>query len=231
MIKSNRKMLKTIVSSFCFVLIYYSSAFGLEFKEVDYVKMLISHPLYENYNPETGRFKDTHSEIIEIPVLEKQIRDLYEVAKKLKEEKGSFVENSMIFAMDSDENTSWDEIAKIDQELSKVEAEIERLEKLWEEGGVPDQNSITAVVNEITDDIKSQINDLSGPDTIVLNKLPAYTEHLAMPTFNNRFGGYGHFLKERDKDSLKVYLEHSYGLSLYFESTADVILYQKGEEK
>jgi hypothetical protein len=216
---------------FGIVLIAYMAcgqAHGWEFKEFEHLKMLKEHPQYESYEPEVGRFKGTDSEIIPMQELEERIENLKGLIASLKEQKGSLVSASMIFDMDSEANQSWEQIARIDEELLGVEAEVEALKVLWEEGGIPGQETIFGVVQKMTMDVKAQIKALSDEGVIVLNKLPVYQQGLSMPELDNQKSGYGLFLKTKEKKALEAYIKHAYSIGLFFEGAADVILYEKG---
>ncbi len=222
---------KLILTTFIMALAFNANLYSWEFKEINYMEMLENHEMFEKYDEETGRFKGTRSEILPIESVIERLENKRQKRENIEREKGKFVENSLIFSMDTDDNMSWDQIAKLDLKLADIDEKIAYYEELLEDGGIPNLDSITNIIKDITKDLDEKIMEETNENTIVLNKLPAYTYGLHAPNINNKENGYGFFLKNNQEKALKNYIKHQYNIGLLFESISNSILYQKGVNK
>ncbi|MDD3378299.1 MAG: hypothetical protein PHF08_12705, partial [Candidatus Riflebacteria bacterium] len=208
---------------------YTQKANAADFKQIDYLKMLINHPFYNNYDPETGRFKNTKSEIIPIEQLYEKEKHIINRITELENEKAMMVKNSLIFSIDKSQNNTWEKIANIDLEISQLTSQLNDLNDVLENGGIPYESEIFKVISQITSEIKREYSKDVSSNTVILNKLPLYRKGSTAPNIDNFNSGYFDFLKMNNECSLNNYIKFESTIGLLFKSSAESVIYSKGE--
>lgn len=208
---------------------YTQKASAADFKQIDYLKKLINHPIYKDYDPQTGRFKNTKSEIKPIEQLYEKEKQIINKITDLNNEKAKMAKNSLILSIDKSQNNSWEKIAKIDLEISQLNSQLNELNDVLENGGIPYESEIFKIISQITSEIKREYSKDVSSNTVILNKLPLYREATTAPNIDNYSSGYFDFLKMNNEGSLNNYIKFESTIGLLFNSTAESIIYSKGE--
>ncbi|MDD3323464.1 MAG: hypothetical protein PHS59_18665 [Paludibacter sp.] len=205
------------------------SLFAVDFMQIDYINLLTNHPIYKDYDPKTGRFKNTKSEILPIERLYEQEKAIVDKIAELENEKAKMVKDSLILSIDKAQNNSWEIIAGIDTEISLLYKQLNELNDLLDNGGIPYESEVVKVISQITDEIKNEYSKNVSLNTVILNKLPFYRKGSSAPNLDNYTSGYFNFLEQNNLQSLNNYINHNSTIGLLFESTAEAIIYSKGE--
>jgi hypothetical protein len=208
---------------------YTQKANAADFKQIDYLKMLMNHPIYKDYDPQTGRFKNTKSEIKPIEQLYEKEKKIIDKITELNNEKAKMVQDSLITSIDKHQDNSWQKIAKIDLEISQLNSQLNELNDVLENGGIPYESEIFKVISQITSEIKREYSKDVSSNTVILNKLPLYRKGSTAPNIDNYNSGYFNFLKMNNEHSLYNYIKYESTIGLLFKNTAESIIYSKGE--
>lgn len=201
---------------------------GQSFKVVDFERLLRNHPISKNYDPETGRFKNTASEIIPLDRLAEEIDTLEQQIKDIQLEKASMVSASIIESFEADaENDVWQRIESYDQRIKKLDETLTQKKSLYKSSGIPEASTVLAVINEIHQDVRQQHIDPSLSSSIILNKLPAFP--VDIPEINQETNGLLNYFYTRNPASFNNYISSNYSIGMLFKSLDLPILYKAGE--
>lgn len=207
-----------LLSIFVFFVPSLGGAF--EFQQVDFERLLNNHPLMKNYDPESGRFKNTPSEIIPVPLLEQRVASISGEIRRCEKEKSDLVAAAMNSAAELDENKLWGQIGKIDLEISALQKRLRAEETLLEQEGVPGFETLFSVVTDLTRDV---IAGSSAENRVVINKLPRFRSDFP------RLSGFDlrRFFYRSDPQFLEKYLEHAGLIGLLFAKTDNSVIYKR----
>ena len=197
-----------------------------QFKQVDYVNLILSHPLMRLYDPFAGCFYNTKSQILTIKEIEERVLSLTQKIENIEIEKGKSVKQDFILNIDS-ENNEWDKTYKLDNEIDKLNKEIEEYEKLKLRNGEPLKTELYKVANTIISDTNIKIYKNLPEKAIVLNRLPYFIKRIKPFKINNESEGYFGFIIRNKKDALKKYVVNSAQIGLLFPRLTESIIYQR----
>ncbi len=201
-----------------FAVVFPVTATGTEFRQIDFERLLNAHPMMKNYDPETGRFKNTPSEIVPVEVLEERIASITADIGRLEKKKMQLVAASLQALSASDDSSLWAEISLIDRQIEGLRKAAEPIRELREDGGVPGFDKLLAVSSGLAYDI---ISAQAADDRVVFNKLPRFRS--LPPKFAGR--DLKHFFFTRDASVLTDYLAGAGLVGLMFSQADNTILY------
>ncbi|MDD3148970.1 MAG: hypothetical protein PHD82_16875 [Candidatus Riflebacteria bacterium] len=197
---------------------------GVEFKQVDFERLLNKHPLMKKFDPETGRFNGTPCEIIPVELIRQRVASLTAMIGLCERKKSDLVVAAMVDGAKVDENAIWAQIGKIDHEISDIRKKLDGEEALLEQKGIPGLETLFSVVTGLTRDL---IDSISAADNIVINKLPRFrSKPPQLAGFDLR-----HFFYQPDPQHLKKYLEQAGLIGLMFSGSDNPIIYRHTAEK
>lgn len=196
---------------------------GTEFKAVDFERLLNRHPLMRQFDPETGRFKGTPSEIIPVEVLQNRVASLTGQIAALEQTKSDLVASAMVNA-GADESAVWLKIGEYDRDIDMLRKRLAGERELLDQKGVPAFSTLFAVASDL---VKSICRAEMASNTVVINKLPRF------PANPPVFGGNDlrHFFYSSDPDCLETYLSRAGLIGLMFAQTDDPIIFQRAGEQ
>lgn len=192
------------------------------FSSVDLQRLIKNHPTMKNYQPDTGRFKNTPSEIQPISIVTEKIASLSARIKFLEGDKHEKISNHLIMTKGNEEPL-WRDIKAIDSEIQFLKKEIKDLEDLAAAGGIPGFECVLRISESLWKDVDSELNQLPG---IVLNKLPVYPP-LNPPAIKNN--DLRRFFYSPDHEQLINYTRFSVKTGFLFKATSETIVYQRGK--
>ena len=228
--KRNKINIKLIFIAF-FVLFVFNvnTLHSVSFKEVNYIKAIKSHPLLKQYDPITGRFKNTKSEIISLDELKKDINKLNIEKKELIEKRNALANDSVLIILGEDSSV-WKDIKQYDERILKINELIKEKQNLISTDGIP---HFTVVIPQIESIVKETISSLTAnvdDETIVLNSFPMFYCDFKEVRFNNKYSGYEAFMKTKEKKYLVNYIKENYNISFLFPLVKRSVLYKKGSK-
>lgn len=216
----NCKKILQLLSIFAFFVLPVVN--GAEFRQIDFERLLKGHPMMKNYDPETGRFKNTPSEIVPVETLDRQIASITSELVRLEKEKAELVLESLETSSDSEDMKVWSEIGRLDQQMNNLRKAMEPIRSLREDGGSPGFDKVLAVAAGL---FRDTVSAHSSENTIVLNKLPRF--RALPPEFSGR--DLRCFFITRDMAVLENYLARAGLVGLMFSQTDKTILYSGKE--
>jgi len=220
-LKKSKKNL--LLLSFLYILGCFSLN-ASEFAVMDLDLLLRQHPLFAEFDFETGRFKNTPSEIIPEDKLKNQISILADEIAMLEEQKLLLVKNKIVEFFDKNmEEENWKKIAEIDKKLINCRDELLKKHELLKIGGVPGISHLYEVLSGIYKDIVKQ--HFVSSETVYLNRLPVVAG--PFPDLIRTKTGLFNFFYKRDEESLVEYLRYNYEIGMLIKSGSDSIIYQK----
>lgn len=198
-------------------------AAGETFRTVDFERLLQKHPLMRKYDPETGRFKETKSEIIPVENLQKRVASISAEIADCEREKSEFV----LAAMNSDEASSealtWEKIGRIDRRLAELKSRLQTEQSLLADKGVPGYDKLLEIAGQI---YHETVLSETATDALLLNKLPRFAAAPPQPADNDL----RRFFYSRSGEVLEKYLAQAGKIALMFEKTDQPILYSADGE-
>ncbi len=203
-----------------FVFLVPSLVGAVDFKQVDFERLLKQHPLMKNYDPETGRFKNTPSEIIPVSLIEQRIASISAQIRLCDKRKSDLVVSAMSSDAEIDENDIWGQIGKLDHEISTLQKRLQAEENMLEQKGVPGYETLFSVVTDLT---RSVIESASAANRVLINKLPRFrSEPPSLSGFDLR-----HFFYRPDLQHLRKYLSQAGLIGSLFSKTDGSIIYNR----
>jgi len=192
------------------------------FSEVDLQRLLKNHPIMKNYQPETGRFLNTPSEIQPIEKIKVVISSLTSRIELLESEKKRKLSDH--FSTESSgEESLWQSLKGKDSEIESAAKEIKHLKELSAAGGIPGFETVLKISEEIWKDIYSELVGLRG---VVVNNLPVNPPGIP-PNINNN--DLRRFFYSPLPESLTAYTKFSIEIGFLFRTSSKTIIYQKGK--
>lgn len=190
------------------------------FKTVDFERLLMNHPLMKNFDPETGRFRDTPSEIVPVALLQQRIISLTSQIGNLEKQKVQIVTESMLKTDNTDEEDTWERIKCIDSRIEAARESMLPEQKLLEQRGVPGYETILAIASRLVNDT---VGSQFAQDRVVINKLPRFRS-LPPDLSNNDLR---RFFDRKSSATLEKYLSQAGLVGLMFSQTDQPILYSR----
>lgn len=211
------------------------NVYALDYKEVDIDDLLISHPLFSKYDNETGRFKDTKSEILSLEEVEHRKQAVTDKLNSLKENKSSLSSNSdLLGAFSSSNDENWNKIAEIDKEIAVLETEEKYYESLKNNEGIPGDSTVYNVVSQIASETINPIKK-ANPNSVIFAKNKHSIYDLNYEKLQEANGKYYEalFNKKTAKTELLIdYMSYAPYISYLFPSTENNLIYtRKGNKK
>lgn len=199
-----------------------TQALAQTFKEVDFERLLMKHPIMQNYDAKTGHFKNTPYELKSVEGLRAENASMTAEIQKIESLKN---EKSLAAIKEDieDEESFWESASKLNDAKNRLKMKIAENEELILSGGKPAFEKLFPITEAMTNDL---IINLYDKDKLVLNKLPRYYNF--KPDFNGK--DFQAFWHSRDPLVLEAYLSKASSLSLIFPNSDKAILYQKVEE-
>ena len=199
---------------------------GQTFKEVDFQRLLLDHPMMKNYDEETGHLNHTPYALKSVDKLRTEVENLEKEIKAL-ESKQQELNSAFAGKEDVNEEALWDNVNTISNKLLKLKFEVDKKLNQISQNGNPGYVALFPIVNQMLSDI---LSPLKKEKTIVLNKLPKYL--LERPKIDKNFKS--DFLsKTKDVNSIKEYIKSAriFASRLNFQSSDKIILYDNNKEK
>ena len=192
-----------------------------EFKEVDFERLLRNHPMMQNHDPLTGRFRNTPSEPQSVEKLSSTGQELKERLLELDRQRATLTLSSLkqSAVSRSQEEPIWASLAAIDKETSEIQSSLREIEELLASHGIPGFVTVMDIADQLTAELLAHV----AGSPIVINKLPRF--YSSPPLLNNL--DLRRFFWKNDAQLLENYLAYSHVISLLFSSTDRVIVYQK----
>ena len=196
---------------------------GETFRAVDFERLLQKHPLMRKYDPETGRFKETKSEIIPVENLQKRVASITAEIADCESEKSELVLAAMNSGEASTEALTWEKIGQIDRRLAELKARLQTEQSLLANKGVPGYDKLLEIAGRI---YHETVLPETATGALLLNKLPRFaaTPPLLADSDLRRF------FFSRNGEVLEKYLAQAGKIALMFEKTDQPILYSADRE-
>ncbi|MEW6708763.1 MAG: hypothetical protein AB1403_02985 [Candidatus Riflebacteria bacterium] len=205
-----------------FVLISLSVS-GQTFSSCDFERLIMQHPLMNQYDPESGRFRGTPGEIISPAEVDSRIASTHAQIDLLQEKRKSVLADSLKSGDESGENELWENLAGINQRVMELKQSLMELDELKATGGVPPVSRNLPIARQIILDTRQKF-----PKTeLLLNRLPRF--FMYPPDFlENELRRF--FRAPQQIELLKDYLEQVPAISLLFPATSEPVLIKRGKE-
>lgn len=193
-------------------------ASGETFRAVDFERLLQKHPLMRKYDPETGRFKETRSEIIPVAKLQERIASISAAIAACENEKSELVLATMNSGDSVSEAHAWERIGQIDRQLAELKTGLQTEQSLLADEGVPGYDKLLEIAGQI---YHETILPEIATGVLLLNKLPRFVATPPRPAGNDL----RHFFYSCNGEVLEKYLAQAGKIALMFEKTDQPILY------
>ena len=216
-----------VLTLLCF---FSSNAFCVDIKQVDFNAYVLNNQTVKNYDPSTGRFRGTKSEIIGLEEAKKKVSSIEQQISSLKAKKSEYITSSMLGNDINDNNENWSSIADLDSKLEELNKQLLEANELVENGGVPLEGEIENVIFDIRKQVFEEITQNASSNTILINKLPYYPKDYKTPNLDNKTEGLSSFYANKNEKHLTNYLEIVPQLGYLFPSASDSVLYNRGKE-
>ncbi|HNW35662.1 MAG TPA: hypothetical protein PKM25_12060, partial [Candidatus Ozemobacteraceae bacterium] len=157
-----------------FYMLYPSSIQAIEFRRIDFERLVRNHPLMRRFDAGTGRFRGTPSEVRSIEDVRSDIARMDYQIQETERKKGETVKASFFFQNTAETSTeaAWHRINGMDAEIATLKKNRAALASLLEQGGVPPEQTLIDCVKSLAADILSSCPAAS--DSIVLNVFPRF---------------------------------------------------------
>lgn len=196
---------------------------GQTFRAVDFERLLQKHPLMRKYDPETGRFKETKSEIIPVEKLQERIASISADIAACESEKSELVLATMNSNEPAAESTAWEKIGRIDRRLAELKERLQTEKALLEDKGVPGYDKLLEIAGQI---YHETVLPETSTDCVLLNKLPRFVAAPPQLADNDL----RRFFISRKAEVLEKYLAQAGKIALMFEKTDQPIVYSADRE-
>ncbi|MFZ5950466.1 MAG: hypothetical protein ACOYXC_07160 [Candidatus Rifleibacteriota bacterium] len=171
----------------------------------------------KQYDPESGRFRDTPGEIIAPEEVDSRIASAHAQIGQLEEKRKIMLADSLKSGDESQENELWENLAQNNRRAMELKQSLMELDELKATGGIPPVSRNLPISRKIILDTRQNF----PKGELLLNRLPRF--FMYPPEFGennlNRF-----FHKPRQSELLKDYLEQVPAISLLFPATAEPVL-------
>ncbi len=191
---------------------------GETFRVVDFERLLRQHPLMRKYDPETGRFKETKSEIIPVEKLQERVASISADIAACEKEKSELV----LATMNSDEagfeTHAWEKIGQIDSRLAELKERLRSEQSLLEDKGAPGYDKLLEIAGQI---YHETVRPEVATGCLILNRLPRFSAPPPQVAGNDL----RRFFFSRDTEVLENYLAQAGKIVLMFEKAVQPVLY------
>ncbi len=191
---------------------------GETFRAVDFERLLQKHPLMRKYDPETGRFKETKSEIIPVEKLQERVASITADIAACEKEKSDLVLATMNSSESGAEAHAWERIGQIDRKLAELKSRLQIEQSLIKNKGVPGYDNLLEIAGQI---YHETVLPEVATGVLLLNKLPRFPA--APPQLEKN--DLRCFFYSRNGEVLTRYLAQAGKIALMFEKTDQPILY------
>lgn len=195
--------------------------FAQVFKQVDFERLLMNHPMMKNYDAQTGHFKNTPYELKNLGELKAENASM---AAEIEKINGLKAENALAASTEDieDEERFWKLASDLDTTKNKLSSKIAKNYELILSEGRPGVEELFPIMDDMSNDL---ILGLYNRDRVVLNKLPRYYDF--KPEFDGK--DFSAFWYSHDPSILEHYLTKAQTLSLIFPNSDRAVLYEKVE--
>jgi len=193
-------------------------ASGETFRAVDFERLLQKHPLMRKYDPETGRFKETKSEIIPVEKLQERVASITADIAACEREKSELVLAAINSGESSTEALTWEKIGQIDRRLAELKTRLQMEQSLLDDKGVPGYDKLLEIAGQI---YHETVLPEIATGVLLLNKLPRFAAAPPQSADNDL----RRFFYSRNGEILEKYLAQAGKIALMFEKTDQPILY------
>lgn len=190
------------------------------FKTIDFERLLLNHPLMKNFDPATGRFRDTPSEIVPIAVLQQKISSMTTQISDLEKQKAKIVAELVLKTDQNSEEIIWQQLKDLDSKIETVKKQMQPVQKLLEQGGVPGYETVFAIATQLVNDI---VGSRYEKNHLVVNKLPRFRS--VPPALNNN--DLRRFFDHKNIEILEKYLSQAGIIGLMFSHIDQPVLYSR----
>lgn len=171
-------MCKKILQLLTFFVIFLSqTAEAQTFSSCDFARLLSRHPLMKDYQPETGRFRNTPSEIIPVEKVRAQIASAEAEIASFNHRRESLLAGTLAAGEDLDESNVWSELSQLAEEVKHRKRLLLDLRELEATNGIPPVSRVLSISRQIILETREQMPS----SDIVLNHLPRF--YLSKPDY------------------------------------------------
>ena len=202
-----------------FVVICPISLFAIEFKTVDFERLLHAHPLMKHFDPATGRFNGTISAIIPIEIMEQRVASLAAQINTLENAKSELARQALNSA-GINETIVWSRIGEHDAAIASLQKQLAADRELLDQKGVP---ALTTLFSQATTLVRDVVSSAAASDSLLINKLPRFRSGRPMPEDNDL----RRFFYFKDAPRLEKYLQESGTIGLMFSQTDRPVLFAR----
>ena len=206
---------------FCISLCFCTSSFALTFKEADFEKLILNHPMMKNYDNKTGYFKNSSYVLHDVNELENEVEALSAKLEVLKNKETEMASHSAAIDEDTEEENFWGNISAESEQIKELEEKIWEKKNLINSGGDTGYDNLFNILSKMSGDV---ILPLSDESKIVINKLPKYY----FPNISDR-KRINKLFNINNSESLKEYIKKASAFGLIFSESDKSILYNKEE--
>jgi len=204
-----------------FAFLVSSSLSAQSFSAADFERLLNKHPMMKNYDPESGRFKNTPSQVVPVESVRSQIASAQQEIAVFGRQREEILSRSLN-SEDADENQVWKELTRLNEEIFKRKRLLLDLGELEAANGVPPVSRVLAIARSMILDVREEFSD----SDVVLNTLPRF---FAPPPVFIRNPLREFFFQPESAAGLVRYLRETHRIGLLFPVLAKPILV--GERK
>lgn len=195
--------------------------FSQDFQQIDLNRLLQTHPLIKQFDPATGRFRGTSSEIIHPARLASTCIVLEAAIKAAEERKSGLAQAVLLSNHDADTmGNFWQEVSLIDNQIAGYQKELTATKALLSDGGDPGLGQLTLLLRQLLAEI------LPPQPAIRLNLFPRLAAPIpGLPESDHLRV----FMNNGQLSLLQSYLSYSTQIGRLFPACAEPILYQSKE--
>jgi hypothetical protein len=204
-----------------FALVASSSLLAQSFSSADFERLINKHPMMKNYDPESGRFKNTPSQVVPVESVRNQIASAQQEIETFGRQREEILASSLN-SENADENKVWEELSSLNEEIFKRKRLLLDLGELEAANGIPPVSRVLSIARSMILDVREEFQD----SDVVLNTLPRY---FAAPPQFMRNPLQEFFFNPDSKITLLKYLRENHRVGLLFPAVAQPILI--GERK
>ena len=211
MCKKNLRLLSFFVFFCC--LPAQSQTFGT----ADLERLIKQHPMMKNYDPETGRFNNTPSQVVSPVKINSQIASAQAEIATFENLRKKQLNQALGEKGSVDEKLVWQRLTELSESIKQRKRLLLDLEELRATGGVPAISRVLPIARNIILEVREQLPS----SDIVLNKLPRF--YRSFPEFvGNPLQEF--FFDSKRTDDLLAYIRQVSCLSLLFPRVKEPIL-------
>lgn len=206
---------------FLFILID-SYCFSMTFEEADFEKLILDQPVMNDYDNQTGHFKNSTYKLYDVEQLKKELIELDLKLEELKKNETKLASQSVEFDEATEEENFWNTLKADSQQIKDIEDKIIEINSLIYSNGETDYSHLFTIVTKMA---KDAILPLYDKKKIVFNKLPKYYPNTDKTTkLRNKF-------VFNNQDSLKEYIKIAPSFASIFPDSDKTILFNNYNTK